>query len=52
MGVRVAPYKVVKDVRSGWETADTEGVLNGNFDPFMKEYLRLERRKKQRNDYL
>ena len=35
------PYKVVKDVRSGWETADTEGVLNGNFDPFMKEYLRF-----------
>jgi len=35
------PYKVVKDVRSGWETADTESVLNGNFDPFMKEYLRF-----------
>ena len=35
------PYKMVKDVRSGCETTDAEGVLNGNFDPFMKEYLRF-----------
>ena len=29
----------VKDVRTGYETADTQGVLDGDLNPFMKEYL-------------
>ena len=33
------PYKMVKDVRTGYETADTQGVLDGDLNPFMKEYL-------------
>ncbi len=33
------PYKLVKDLRSGYETSDTEGVLNGDLDPFIKAYL-------------
>ena len=33
------PYKIVKDVRTGYETADTQGVLDGDLNPFMKEYL-------------
>ena len=33
------PYKMVKDLRTGWETADTQGVLDGDLNDFMKEYL-------------
>lgn len=33
------PYKLVKDHRTGWETADTQGVLDGDINNFMKEYL-------------
>ena len=33
------PYKMVKDVRTGYETADNQGVLDGDLNPFMKEYL-------------
>ena len=33
------PYKMVKDVRTGYETADTQGVLDGDLNAFMKEYL-------------
>ena len=33
------PYKMVKDVRTGIETSDTEGVLNGAIDDFLKAFL-------------
>ncbi len=33
------PYKMVKDLRTGCETADTQGVLDGDLNRFMKEYL-------------
>ncbi len=33
------PYKLVKDHRTGFETADTQGVLDGDLNAFMKEYL-------------
>lgn len=33
------PYKLVKDVRTGYETADTQGVLDGDLNGFMKAYL-------------
>ena len=33
------PYKLVKDHRTGYETADTQGVLDGDLNAFMKEYL-------------
>ena len=33
------PYKMVKDLRTGWETADTQGVLDGDLNDFMKEFL-------------
>lgn len=35
------PYKLVKDVRTSVETGDTEAVLNGKIDPFLKAYLML-----------
>lgn len=33
------PYKLIKDVRSGYETSDVESVMNGNLTPFLKSYL-------------
>ena len=33
------PYKMVKDLRTGLETADTQGVLDGDLNAFMKEFL-------------
>ena len=29
----------MKDVRSGYETSDVDGVLNGNLTPFLKAFL-------------
>lgn len=36
------PYKMVKDMRTGYETGSTQAVLDGRLDPFMEEYLRAE----------
>lgn len=36
------PYKMVKDLRTGLSTADTQGVLDGDLDGFMKAYLMLQ----------
>lgn len=36
------PYQMVKDLRTGVETSDTEGVLDGDLDPFMAATLALE----------
>ena len=33
------PYKMVKDLRTGLSTTDTQGVLDGDLDGFMKAYL-------------
>ena len=33
------PYKMVKDLRTGYETSDTQGVLDGDLGAFMKEFL-------------
>ncbi|MCI6918188.1 peptide chain release factor 2 [bacterium] len=33
------PYKLVKDVRTGVETTDTQAVLDGDLNAFMKAYL-------------
>ena len=33
------PYKMVKDLRTGHETSDTQGVLDGDLNDFMKVYL-------------
>jgi peptide chain release factor 2 len=33
------PYKMVKDVRTDFETSDAQGVLDGNIDGFLKSFL-------------
>lgn len=34
------PYKMVKDHRTGFETSDVEGVMDGDLDGFIEKYLR------------
>jgi peptide chain release factor 2 len=36
------PYQMVKDLRTGVETSDSEGVLNGDLDRFMGAALAME----------
>ena len=35
------PYKLVKDVRTGHETSNVDGVMNGEIDSFLKAYLMM-----------
>lgn len=41
------PYKLVKDVRTNYETSNTQGVLDGDLNPFIKEFLMLFVRKQE-----
>ncbi|MCK9519408.1 MAG: peptide chain release factor 2 [Dehalococcoidia bacterium] len=34
------PYKMVKDLRTGYETSDTTAVLDGEIDAFIEAYLK------------
>jgi len=36
------PYQMVKDLRTGYETSDTDGVLDGDLDRFMAATLALD----------
>jgi peptide chain release factor 2 len=35
----LAPYRLVKDVRTSTETGNVDGVLDGELDPFIEAYL-------------
>jgi peptide chain release factor 2 len=35
----LAPYRLVKDVRTGYEVGNTDAVLDGDIDGFIHEYL-------------
>ena len=37
------PYKMVKDLRTQYETSDTEGVLDGELDDFIEAELKLKK---------
>ncbi|HRS19866.1 MAG TPA: peptide chain release factor-like protein, partial [Bacteroidales bacterium] len=41
------PYKLVKDVRTNYETSNTQAVLDGDLNPFIKEYLMMFVRKEE-----
>ena len=40
------PYKLVKDVRTAYETGNVDNVMNGDINPFLKSYLMLNGQKK------
>ncbi len=44
------PYKLVKDVRTGYESTNPEAVLNGQLDGFLKAYLMMTGQKKSSNE--
>jgi peptide chain release factor 2 len=39
----LAPYQLVKDLRTGEETGNVDAVLSGQLDQFMEAYLRWQR---------
>jgi peptide chain release factor 2 len=39
----LAPYQLVKDLRTEHETGNVQGVLDGDLDPFMESWLRWRR---------
>lgn len=36
------PYKLVKDLRTGWETSDITSVMDGELELFIKAYLKYK----------
>ncbi len=45
------PYKLVKDVRTSHETGNTDAVLNGDIDGFLKAYLMMMGQKEEEKGF-
>jgi len=41
------PYQMVKDLRTGYETSNTQKVLDGDLDPFIDAYLKSEKQRSE-----
>ena len=46
------PYKLVKDVRSSYETGNVDAVMDGNIQPFLKSYLMMMGQKESESETL
>ncbi|MEO6347851.1 MAG: peptide chain release factor 2 [Aquaticitalea sp.] len=46
------PYKLVKDVRTGYETSNVDGVMDGYIDEFLKAYLMMMGQKEENSNEL
>ncbi len=44
------PYKLVKDVRTGHETGNTDAMLDGEIDAFLKAYLMMTGQKEKSDE--
>lgn len=44
------PYKLVKDVRTGTETGNTDAVLDGEIDEFLKAYLMMTGQEEKKDE--
>jgi len=44
------PYKLVKDVRTGHETGNTDAMLDGEIDGFLKAYLMMTGQKEKKDE--
>ncbi len=45
------PYQMVKDLRTGFETSDTSGVLDGDLDGFMSATLAMNASGRKRGEF-
>ena len=41
------PYKLIKDTRTGHETGNTDAVLDGDLDGFLKAFLMMTGQKEK-----
>jgi peptide chain release factor 2 len=44
------PYKLIKDVRTGFETGNVDTVLDGDLKPFLKSFLMMSGQSKNSNE--